>query len=118
MYCPYCQREAPAVNALYEKLQADAALREKIKIIGIGAGNSRFEVDVFKKKYEVPFPLIPDDRFTIHKCLGEVRTPYFFVVKTGSKQFTEIIYSKLGGLKDTDAFIRSLVEQTDLFGED
>ncbi|MBW1788506.1 MAG: TlpA family protein disulfide reductase [Deltaproteobacteria bacterium] len=114
MYCPYCQREAPAVNSLYEKIQADAALRKKIKIIGIGAGNSPFEVGIFKKKYDVPFPLFPDNRFTIHKCLGEVRTPYFFAVKLTGDRSHVIVYSKLGGLKDPDDFLKSLIELTDL----
>jgi thiol-disulfide isomerase/thioredoxin len=117
MYCPYCQREAPAVNGLYEKIQADARLRDQIKIIGIGAGNSGFEVDIFKKKYKVPFPLFPDNRFVVHKCLGEVRTPYFFAIKRTADRGFVIVYSKLGGLKDPDAFIQSLVELAGLSKE-
>ena len=62
MYCPYCQKDAPGINELFQAIEENAEMKGRIKIIGIGAGNSAYEVGVYKKKYNVPFPLIPDER--------------------------------------------------------
>jgi thiol-disulfide isomerase/thioredoxin len=113
MYCPYCQGEAPNVNKLYASIENNPAYKNKIKIIGIGINNSLFETDIFKKKYNVAFPLIPDGDFKLHKIMGEVRTPYFIVVKLkGGK--TEVIYSRLGALGDTNVFLGQIVKLSGL----
>lgn len=110
MYCPYCQREAPAVNTLYRKIESSSQLKEKIKLIGIGAGNSEFEVNIFRKKYAIEFPLFPDNDFAVHKMVGEVRTPYFIGVKLDSSGKHSIFYSKLGSIENPDNFL-SLIQQ-------
>ena len=109
MYCPYCQAEAPNVNRLYAAIENSTTLKDKIKIIGIGAGNTQFEVATYKKKYSVTLPLVPDDDFKIHKIMGEVRTPYFITVKLSDGGKTEVIYSRLGALGDVDVFLAQLV---------
>jgi thiol-disulfide isomerase/thioredoxin len=105
MYCPHCQREAPVVNRVYEIVEKDPRLKGRIKVVGIGAGNSDFELGIFQKKYDIPFPLFEDQDFTIHEQLGEVRTPYFFVVKAGAGDRREVVYSRLGGLGDPQKFV-------------
>ena len=108
MYCPFCQKEAPAVNELYGAIEKDPALRGKVKIVGIGAGNSSYEVEVFRKKYGIPFPVIPDPDYAAHKSYGEVRTPYFIALKINGNGTHEIIYSKLGSFGDIPAFLDML----------
>lgn len=114
MYCPYCQREAPQVNELYQLLAKRQDLKDKIKIIGVGTGNSAYEVQVFQDKYAVPFPLFPDENFAIHDALGRVRTPYFFGIRINPDGSNRIIYSKVGTIQDPQQFLELLLKQADL----
>lgn len=95
-------------------MQARKDLKNKIKLIGIGSGNSDFEVNFFRKKYEVPFPLFSDEDYSIHKAVGEVRTPYFIGVRLKKDGSSEVFYSKLGGFKSADKFLELMVKLSGL----
>jgi peroxiredoxin len=114
MYCPYCQKEAPVINKLYESIKNKPTFNDKIKIIGIGAGNTQFEVDFFKEKFTVPFPLLPDESFSVHKVVGEVRTPYFFVLEMKQDGSNKIVYSKAGSIQGPQEFLDLIVKKTGL----
>lgn len=112
MYCPVCQREAGNVNTLYRLIQGDPALKEKVKLIGIGAGNSSFEVDFFKEKYAIEFPLFSDADFSIHKKIGEVRTPHFFGLALEKGGGFKVFYSQAGEVSDPEKFLETLLKNS------
>lgn len=109
MYCPICQRDAPHVNELYEKVAA-SELGKRIKFIGIGAGNTPFEVDFYRKKFEVAFPLFEDTQYVYHKALGEVGTPAFYLV--APKKGMAVLYYHEGAIENVDALIQELEKLT------
>jgi peroxiredoxin len=106
MYCPVCQREAPAVNDIYEMI-GQSGSGDKLKLLGIAPGNSSFEVSVFRDRYDIPFPLIPDGDYVWHKIMGEVGTPYFVLVKLGTG---EILMDNLGSFGTAQEFFEAIME--------
>ncbi len=114
MYCPFCQKDAPKINELYQLIENHPDWKNKIKMIGIGAGNTPFEVEMFKKTYSVPFPLFPDKDFSIHKVCGEVRTPYFIVVKINDDKSHQIVHSQLGNFPGAEPFLELVLKASGL----
>ncbi len=110
MYCPYCQRAAPSINQLYASIEQNPALKGKIKLIGIGAGNDNHEVGIFKVKYNIPFPLFTDQEYFIHNRFGQVRTPYFIAININRDGSHNVIYSRLGAIEDVDQFLTQIIK--------
>ena len=78
MYCPYCQKAAPTVNELYEKMEQVKRPDLKLVIIGIGANNTDLEVDTFRKGFDIEFPLFSDPDMSIYNTLEGKGTPGFY----------------------------------------
>jgi len=112
MYCPYCQREAPLLNELYRLIAARPDLKDKIKILGIGAGNHPYEVNLFRTKYQVLFPIFPDGDYSLHTALGQVRTPYFIGIRINPDGSHKVIYSKVGSIGNAQDFIELLLKRS------
>jgi len=110
LYCPICQSTAGAMAQLYDQIENNPNLKDKIKLIGIGAGNSPLEVEVFKQNHQIPFPIFPDEDYKIHKALGEVRTPFFIAIKMEKDGPPEIVHTHLGGLTEVGAFLDLMLE--------
>ena len=108
MYCPYCQAEAPALNNLHALIRA-RGLDQDLTMIGVGVGNSDFEVKVFREKYAVTYPLFSDPDFIINKAIGEVRTPFFYVLRKDEEKGMLITHTWLGQLDSIEQFLDEVV---------
>ncbi|MCJ2164528.1 MULTISPECIES: TlpA disulfide reductase family protein [unclassified Pseudodesulfovibrio] len=110
MYCPICQREAPAVNRMF--VEATASDKgERIRFIGIGVGNTPFEVEFYRKKYGVEFPIFEDPDYVVHKALGEIGTPAYYLVDLREGQ-REILFFHEGEIPDKDVFLKTVLDKT------
>lgn len=113
MYCPICQAEAPNVNRIYRSIRNDPRLTGTVKVIGVGTGNTPFEVEVFRKKYEIPFPLFPDDNFLIQKVSQDpIRTPTFLILKMEKGQKPRVHKVHVGRIDNASDFVKSLPDSS------
>ena len=110
LYCPVCQSTASAMVELFHQIEKHPDFRGKIKLIGIGAGNNEPEIEVFKQYNNIPFPVFPDEDLSIHKALGEVRTPFYIAVRINRDRSHEIVYTHLGGLTDIQGLLDLMYE--------
>lgn len=114
LYCVPCQRGAADLNWVYDKVRA-TGLDGRIKFLGIAAGNTVRETEYWRQKYIVPFPLIPDGDYALHTALGNVGTPYFFLIRNNGRDALDVAYSLEGAFADKDAFLDVILSHA---GED
>ncbi|MBU1230544.1 MAG: TlpA family protein disulfide reductase [Proteobacteria bacterium] len=109
MYCPRCQAAARSVNQVFESLAA-LPQGQKLKMLGLGAGNSAYEVDVFRKQYAIPLPLFQDGDYVLHKAFGNVYTPTYMVLKPapGGHGFL-VLHLQEGPFGDGPAFLEQML---------
>ncbi len=115
-YCPFCQQAAPRVNELYQAIDGRPDLKDKVKLIGIGASNTPLEVDSFREKYQVPFPLFADQSMEIFHLLGARGTPTFVGVKRDGQGGEEQFYFGEGAFQDTGQFLSEIIRLSGLKG--
>jgi hypothetical protein len=104
VYCPECHTQAPLFNQLFHRIQKDVALAKKVKMMAIAVGATPMEVAYLKKEHQIPFPIIKDQFFVIHKLLGEPRTPFSLLVTKDRK----VLFSRLGVIADLNKFLEQV----------
>jgi len=111
MYCPFCQREAPEVNEMFAKLRS-SNMDGRLKMLGIGTGNSEYEVNVFREKFTVQMPLFADPDFTVYNTIGQVGTPFFMLLQPQPEtDGLKILYVHEGIINDPEAFYTNIIDR-------
>ncbi|MFC1808938.1 peroxiredoxin family protein [Candidatus Omnitrophota bacterium] len=106
MYCPKCQSDAENVNEFYRLINEEEL---SIKMVGIGFANSDFEVAIFKKKFNISFPLFPDPYGDAARELQAYSTPYFLVAKKTDDGTFEAIYTKEDKMGRPRSFLKTVL---------
>lgn len=109
VYCPQCHIQFPRFNNLYHRIMKDPELKGKVKVFAVAVGANPTEIAYLKKESHIPYPVLQDPAFKIHKLLGEPRTPFTMLVNKNR----EVLFAHLGTMEDMDALylkIRSLTK--------
>ena len=112
MYCPFCQDEAGNVNTLFEMMTDFSTPEYSVKMIGLGANNSAFEVEHFRTTYGVRFPLFPDQDMSMYNALGGKGTPGFIACKMEEDGGCTIIHRQSGGFYHVEDFFKELLNKS------
>ncbi len=110
MYCPHCQKHAPRVNELYTLIKARDELRDTVRVIGIGVGNSPYEVEIFRRKYTVAFPLFDDKDYHVYNTFKGIVTPYFLGIVRNATGERALFYARPGGFTDAREFLDLMLD--------
>lgn len=108
VYCAACNYMAPYMSDLHAKIEKDDALRGKVKMMGIGAGNDIWDIDEYSDKYS--FPIVPDDDYDFHNLVGQPPTPFLLFTKPYGQGRLLVVDTHLGTLEDSDKLL-SLVKK-------
>jgi thiol-disulfide isomerase/thioredoxin len=112
MYCIYCQRAAPEVNQFYREIER-SGLGDRIKVVGVGRKNSEVEVDAYRERYEVEFPLFPDPRLSVTRSLGvgDRGTPHFVVLDLQDPGKAVLVDTSVGAFGNPETFLDRIRKQ-------
>ena len=108
VYCPQCHEQAPLFNKLFYRIKKNSKIAKKVKMMAVAIGANPIEVSYVKKEFHIPFPIIRDPHFEIHKVLGEPRTPFTMLVTREGK----VLFAHLGVIDDIDKFLLQIGKLT------
>jgi hypothetical protein len=103
VYCASCQFMRPYMNELYDKIEKAPELKGKVKMIGIGAGNDKWETGDEEKRYK--FPIFPDDDYAFHRLVGQPPTPFLIFARPYTQGRLLVVDTHLGRLEDSDELL-------------
>jgi peroxiredoxin len=96
--CPYCNTQAGLMNTIFDRVQQDPGLKNKVKFAAEMQGDAADKVTAWKESRKVAFPLIPDPESTLGDALNYHPYPVTFVLdKTG-----KIVYLLVGAMQNSD----------------
>jgi peroxiredoxin len=82
--CPHCVAQASGLNQLYQ-LVANSDLKDRLKIISVGAGDNEADLKRFRTAHKVPFALVADPECKIIPAFNISGTPTTVLVAKNGK---------------------------------
>ena len=107
-YCLSCPKNIPILNAVYANTKNDAALKGKVKVMGIAVGNTENEIKQYNKDFKVSYPVLTDYSFAAHKALGNVRVPFTIFVKKDVRGRCVVVATHQGVYDSAEEVMKTL----------
>ena len=101
MYCHKCQTEASHVNKIHAMARQQGA---DIDFYGIGWGNTPMESEMYRKRFKVPYHIVPDKELTISKRFGSFRPPLLVALRKEGGQWKEFYRTSKTRFKSAEVF--------------
>lgn len=102
--CPHCIHQAPHLNNLYNLVNQDPKLKDKIKILAVGTQDNEMKLKAWKVIQKVPFPLIPDEQGQLFNSLNLPGTPVSLVVDKNGK----VHWVHIGAFESGDGALKEI----------
>jgi thiol-disulfide isomerase/thioredoxin len=109
--CPHCIIAAPAVNRLYRLIEKHPELRGRdgrlavLKMMGVGFYSKRAAMEVWRIKYDAPFPLIPDPKALVGQALDIPGVPTYAVLDRQGR----VVFVHAGEIGNPEKFLRQIL---------
>jgi thiol-disulfide isomerase/thioredoxin len=108
--CPHCMLAAPGVNRLFRLIEGNSRLRgggglAGLKMLGVGFYGKPAAMEVWRIKYDVQFPLIPDPQALVGKALDIPGTPTYVVLDRQGR----VVFVHAGEIGSPEKFLRRIL---------
>jgi len=102
--CPHCMAQAPVMNYLYNLVNQDPKLKDKIKFMAVGQGDTEDRLKMWKAVNKVPFPLIQDPNNTLGDALNFHPYPVTMLLDKAGK----IVFLHIGAFDSADEVLKEI----------
>lgn len=109
--CPHCMLAAPGVNQLFRLINRNPGLRggdgqpATLKMLGVGFYGTPSQMEVWRIKHDVPFPLIPDPQAQVGKALDIPGVPTYVVLDRQGR----VVFLQAGEMGSPQNFLRKII---------
>jgi hypothetical protein len=115
--CRYCIAQAPVMNSLFDLVENDAQMKDKLKFVGAGQGDDETKMQRWQASHNVPFALVPDPDRSFSKAMNFTIYPVTLVLdKTG-----KILFVQIGAIENANEVftkIKAIVNATKVEAEE
>lgn len=94
VYCSVCHEQAPDFNRLVKSLGRDAKTKDAVRVLALAAGATDMELEYSREAMKAAYPMLNDPDFTVHKQLGEPKTPFAILMRPDGT----VLWTHLGAI--------------------